>query len=345
MRFLVGGYSPDMGGTAGGIGILTAGAPDDAHARGALSYAGVAATALSPSWIARHPTAGVIYAALEGAGQVQAFRESGPDRYLPYGEPVVVGESPCHIHISADARSIWVACWSDGRLVRVALDATGVLRESTDLAAATDPWAAGESDRVPHAHQSIAIGRDVIASTDMGYDLVRFWDPGAASGAAPRQEVVLPRGSGPRHMLWHPSGHLYVLAELSCEVFVLAPDPSGAWRLVGGTPVGAGTLPGDTAAEIAMTADGEVLIAGVRGSNTLAALRVRGQGETAQPVALVESGVDWPRHHVVVGDAVLVAGQRSNDVVSLELDERTGVPRGVRRRAEVPAPTCLRQVP
>ncbi len=341
MRFLVGGYSSDMDGSAPGIGILTAGAADDGHARGALSYEGAVAAAPSPSWVARHPATGMIYAALEGAGQVQAFRQNAPGRYTPAGPPVAVGESPCHIHVAADGRSLWVACWSDGRLVRVGLDAEGRLGGSVDLAAASDPWAADETDRVSHAHQSIAVGADLVVTTDMGFDLVRFWDAKAGRDTTPRQDVVLPRGSGPRHMLWHPSGHLYVLAELSCELFVLAPEPSGHWRIVGGTQLGVGTLPGDTAAEIAMTADGEALIAGVRGSNTLAALRVRGQGETVQPVALVESGVDWPRHHVVVGDAVLVAGQRSSEVVTLELDERTGIPRGVRRRAEVPSPTCL----
>ena len=89
-----------------------------------------------------------------------------------------------------------------------------------------------------------------------------------ARGLRQVQQVVLPHGSGPRHMVWHPSGHLYVVTELSCEVFVLAPDAAGTWRLVGGTPLGAGTLPGDTAAELAASRDGEFLYAGVRGSNT-----------------------------------------------------------------------------
>lgn len=90
-----------------------------------------------------------------------------------------------------------------------------------------------------------------------------------------------------------------------------------------------------------MSRDGQFLYAGLRGSNTIATLRVRGAGETVEPVALVESGVDWPRHHLVVRDTLLVAGQRSNDVVSLTLDERTGVPGRVRHRAEAPSPSCI----
>lgn len=48
------------------------------------------------------------------------------------------------------------------------------------------------------------------------------------------QRVPLPRGSGPRHTVWHPSGHLYVVTELSLEVCVLAlrsgSRPGGALR-------------------------------------------------------------------------------------------------------------------
>jgi 6-phosphogluconolactonase len=141
--------------------------------------------------------------------------------------------------------------------------------------------------------------------------------------------------------VFHPSGHLYVVAELSCEVFVLAQAVDGSWHVVGGAPLGAGTLPGDTAAELATSRDGDFVYAGVRGSNTLATLRVRGDGSHLEPVALVEAGVDWPRHHVIVRDMLLVTGQLSNEVASLTLDTRTGVPGRVRHRAEVPSPTCL----
>ena len=70
-------------------------------------------------------------------------------------------------------------------------------------------------------------------------------------------------------------------------------------------------------------------------------MQVRGEGETLLPVALVEAGVHWPRHHVVARDTLLVAGQLSNEVASLGLDTRTGVPGRVRHRVDVPSPTCL----
>ncbi|GAA1703742.1 lactonase family protein [Microbacterium sediminicola] len=340
MRLLVGGYSPDMEGTAAGIGLLVAGDADAALAGATLSFRGTVVEAASPSWITAHPTLDVVYATLEGEAMIRAYRRIGESAYEPWGEPVAVGELPCHILVTPTADRLWVTCWGDGRIVTIGVDATGRLRDSADLPAAEDPYPGFGEERTPHAHQSVALPGARVATTEMGLDQVRFWRTGLGETRLV-QEVVLPFGSGPRHMVWHPSGHLYVITELSCEVYVLAPDATGTWRILSASAIGAGLMPGDGAAELAPSRDGEFLYGGVRGSNTIGVLRVRGAGDRLDPVALVESGVVWPRHHRVVGDTLLVAGQHSDDVAAMSLDIRTGVPGRVRGRVEVPSPTCL----
>ena len=403
MRFWVGGYTAESGGAAPGIGVLLAGAADDALAGGQLAVATDAATLSgSPSWLSLHPTLDVVYAALEAGQAVQAFRRTGDASFVPLGAPVPTGEANCHVAVAPDGGSLIAGCWGDGRVVHLTLDAAGrpstpviaepavdpygpaadpfglaadgfgfelaasraavgvdliaatrALREAAgeeyahlipDHDAAPDPEpgsdAGAEASRPSHAHQSVFLPGGLVATTDMGLDLVRFWRHGP-TGLRSVQQVVLPKGSGPRHMVWHRSGHLYVVTEFSHEVFVLAADQSGSWWIVGGTSLGVGILSDDTAAELAASADGHFLYAGVRGSDTIATVQVRGEGESLAPVALVEAGVHWPRHHVIARDTLLVAGQLSNDVVSLGLDTRTGVPGRVRHRVDAPSPTCL----
>jgi len=425
VRFFLGGYTAEQGGTATGIGVLIAGAADDALAGGGLGRGpNAVATAGSPSWVSPHPTLDVLYAALEGAGALQAFRRVGEASFAPLGRPVTVGDAPCHVAVAPDGGSLVVSCWGDGGVVRLGLDAGGTPSRPIAAASASDPYGAsasaalgspaahgsaaasgspaglgmpaaygmpdahgspaahgtagdldlaaaaralraaagaeyahlvpefaesraeprGASPAVPerpsHAHQARYLPGRLIATTDMGLDLVRFWRDGG-EGLRLVQEVALPRGSGPRHTVWHPSGHLLVVTELSHELFALAPDPSGAWRLVGGAPLTVAALDGDAAAEVALSRDAEFVYAGLRGTDTIAVLRVRGTGAEFAPVALVESGVTWPRHHVVERDTLLVAGQHSHEVVSLALDPRTGVPGRVRHRVEAPSPTCL----
>ncbi len=395
MRLLLGGYTADMDGRATGIGVLHAGGPDEALAGGQLKLrADAARTDGSPSWVTRHPSLDVVYAALEGDQSVQAFRRTGEESFVRLGAPVHAGDAVCHVAVAPGGSSLIASCWGDGRVVRMSLDSAGVPSKPVIAPPTRDPYALGDVDPSPEvvdidpgfidvaaaaralraatgseyahlvpeydkeeeeivvvagevsdgtrpsrAHQALFLPGSLVATTDMGLDQVRIWRI-ADGQLKEHQRVTLPRGSGPRHMVWHPSGHLYVVTELSREVFILAARGSGSWRIVAATTLGP-TLDLDTAAELCMSRDAEFVYAGIRGSNTISTLRVRGGGAELAPIALVDSGVDWPRHHVVLRDTLLVAGQRSNEIASLSIDARFGVPGRVRHRVEAPSPTCL----
>ncbi|MFD5224107.1 lactonase family protein [Microbacterium sp. NPDC058342] len=358
-RFWVGGYGPDMGGDAEGVGYL---AVDEGRGASTLAYRGVAGAATSPSWLAQHPTLDVVYAALEGEGAVQAFARSGEQSLRPLAPPLAAGASVCHLTVSPDGRMLVASCYGDGRVVRFGIAGDGRLQPAapdkaaalhaalfgeadaeTDAAGAhpaADPYPtpAGEEPRASHAHAAVFLPDGRIATTDLGFDLVRIW----RRDLTPDHEVVLARGTGPRHMVMHPSGHLHVVTEYSCEVFTLASARDGSWSVVSATTASPVAQVGvDTCAELAVSRDGHTLYTALRGGNTISALRVRGSGEATEPLALADSGVDWPRHHLVHEGVLLVAGQRSNTVAALDLDERTGVPRDVRHVTAAPAPTAI----
>jgi 6-phosphogluconolactonase (cycloisomerase 2 family) len=361
-RFWLGGYGPGMDGSAEGIGLL---AGDEGREASTLAYRGAVAETPSPSWLTQHPSLDVVYASLEGDSAVQAFSRTGESALTPLGPPAAVGENVCHVAVDPRGTTLIASCYGDGRVVRLGLDADGLIVPAKpdaaaalraalfgddedpdapvptppgDGVAAVDPYAAG-GDRASHAHAAIFLPDGRIATTDLGFDLVRFWRL-SGSGLVLDHEIVLPLGTGPRHMVLHPSGHLHVITEYSCEVFTLASAPDGTWSVVSSTlssPIAQIGI--DFPAELARTRDGQFLYTALRGSNTIAALRVRGGGETLESVALADSGVDWPRHHLVHEGKMLVAGQRSDTITLLDLDERTGAPLGIRHEAQVPSPT------
>lgn len=360
-RFWLGGYGAAMDGSADGIGLL---AGDEGREASTLAYRGAVVETPSPSWLAQHPTLDVVYAALEGDSAVQAFVRTGESMLTPLGSPAPVGQYVCHVAVAPNGSALIASCYGDGRVVRLDLDAEGrILAAKPDAAAAlraalfgdpdpdapaatppgdgiaaVDPYGVG-GDRVSHAHAAVFLPDGRVATTDLGFDLVRFWRQGG-SGLILDHEVVLPLGTGPRHMVLHPSGHLHVVTEYSCEVFTLARAAEGTWSVVSSTlssPIAqVGT---DFPAELARSRDGQFLYTALRGSNTIAALRVRGGGEALESVALADAGVDWPRHHLVHEGKMLVAGQRSDTITLLDLDERTGAPLGIRHEAQVPTPT------
>ena len=367
-RFWLGGYGPAMDGQADGIGLL---AGDSGREANSLRYRGPVTETPSPSWLAAHPRLDIVYAALEADAAVQAFTRSGDQKLTPLGEPVVVGESVCHLAVAPDGASLIASCYGDGRVVRLGIDGAGrLVRAAVDKAAelraalfgepvaddatdgtraglittgvgaaASDPY--GDTGRASHAHAAAFLPDGRIATTDLGFDLVRIWRPWG-TGLRLDHEVVLPEGTGPRHMVVHPSGHLHVVTEYSCEVFTLAAAVDGTWSVVSSalsSPIAQTGV--DFAAELARTRDGAFLYTALRGSNTIAVLRVRGGGESLESIALADSGVDWPRHHLVHEGKLLVAGQRSDTVTLLDLDERTGAPLGIRHETAAPAPACF----
>ncbi|GAB3618674.1 beta-propeller fold lactonase family protein [Okibacterium endophyticum] len=359
--FWLGSYTSDSGGSGTGISLLRR------EQAGTLQLVDRAAVAASPSWVTTHPTLPVVYAALEASGTVQAFARSGETRLRPLGDPLEVGDSVCHLSATGDA--LVAACYGDGRVVSVPLGANGSLAgEPLVAAASTDPYAhpfagavegsegfgenafadlalrsAVEADtqlRPSRAHTSLDLPGGGFVTTDLGHDTVRFWRRSGV-GLHKTGSVTLPFGVGPRHLVRHPSGHLHVVTEYSNEVFTLREARDGSWSVAASVIATADSLEtGDSASEISIAPSQEQLHVGVRGSNRIATLQVRGDGSELRPIADVESGGDGPRHHLEDGDVLHVANERSGHVSSLRLDER-GVPRTLVGRLEIGSPACL----
>ncbi|SFT81634.1 beta-propeller fold lactonase family protein [Arthrobacter sp. ov118] len=336
-----GSYTADSGGSATGIGAVTM------MADGALRWLGDAAAADSPSFLAVHPSLPMVYAVAEQAGTARAYRHSGGFGLVPAGPAWQAGEAACHAAVEPSGRFLVVCCWGDGQVLLYELDGDGGILHRAAAAPSRDPYgdAPGAERRPSRAHAALMLADGRVMTTDLGHDLLRIWTVrrGPAPGLVLDHEVVLPQGSGPRHLVQHQGGHVFVVTEYSIQVAVAGKSPdSGDFQLVFVGPATAGgALPGDSAAEIALTADGRHAYVGVRGSNRVSALEVEADGAALRPLADVASGGDWPRHHLVRDGWLHVAHERSGDIVTFPLDAETGLPGKPRGRLQVPSPTAL----
>jgi 6-phosphogluconolactonase (cycloisomerase 2 family) len=341
--FWIGAYTTDGNGTASGIGRAVAAAD------GALAQPVLAVPDDSPSFVALHPTLPVLYAVEEFAGTVRAFAVDGT-QLRPLGDAWAAGAAACHINVDPAGRFAVATCWGDGRVVTYGLDEHGAISSRTQAEPAHDPHPGtptpeGQPERTSRAHMSLMLPDGRVLTTDLGYDLLRVWRYEAGAGLLPDHEVVLPAGSGPRHLALHPSGHVYVVTEYSNAVLIIAADATGRLTHVGTVPVTkGGAADGDAAAHITVDAAGERVHVTVRGRNLLAELTVLDGGAALEPCWAVPSGVDWPRHHLLVESAeaahIHVTGQLSSTVSTFELGEPGSEPRliGV---TPVASPTCL----
>ena len=339
-------YTADGGGQADGIGAIAA------SNNGTLQWLGTAVNADSPSFVAVHPTLPVVYAVAEQRQMVRAFRRTGQFGLEPIGEPQPAGHATCHVAVDPAGRFLIAACWGDGKVLLYELDHDGGIKRRFQAAPSVDPHhseshshtanASANEARQSRAHASLMLADGRIMTTDLGHDTLRIWNYVPGQGLTPDHEVVLPEGSGPRHLVQHSSGSVFVVSEYSIEVFVVAAGEDGRFTLLNAGPAtSGGALPDDSAAEICLGPGGTYAYVGVRGSNLISVLHVSPDGTNLSPVKDIASGGNWPRHHLVLGRWLHVAHERSGDVATFELDPATGLPGPVLRVLKTPSPTAL----
>ena len=331
-----GSYTADSGGHGAGIGAVSS------SADGALTWLGTAAKADSPSFVAVHRSLPMVYAVGENAKTVQAYRRRGEFGLEPVGEPWPAGEAACHVNVDPQGRFLIVACWGNGQVLLYELEDDGGIARRLPAAPSSDPH---RDERPSRAHASLVLADGRIMTTDLGHDLLRVWNRVPRTGLVLDHELVLPKDSGPRHLVQHPDGTVFVVSEYSIEVFaVRAASAGGKFELAGQGPATSdGAKEGDSAAEIALSADGRFAYVGTRGTNRISVLEVTSsaEGSLLSPLADVPSVGDWPRHHLVRGEWLHVAHERSHDITTFRLDTATGLPRGPIHRLVAGSPTAL----
>jgi 6-phosphogluconolactonase len=291
------------------------------------------ATAASPSFVVTSADGRFVYAALEGDdGQVGAWAVTDEPPWAGLGQQPTGGAAPCHLAISSDGRWLATANYTSGSVsVHPVLD-DGSLGLRTDLIEHRGtPGPQADRQDGAHAHQVVFVDEGLLVC-DLGLDAVvgyRF-DSGRLTEVT---RSAMPAGSGPRHLVLD-GDTAYVLGELSstvtvCDVSGLILTPRRTVSLRSADARGE-----NTAAEVVLV--GDQVLGSNRGDDTVAVLT---PGDSA--LRLEESvpcGGSWPRWMGMVDGAVLVANERSHDVVRFVPDGGSWTEAG---RVSWPSPTCV----
>jgi 6-phosphogluconolactonase len=206
-----------------------------------------------------------------------------------------------------------------------------------------------ERQEAAHAHCVVSdpSNRYVLAA-DLGIDKVVVYRLTAerALEHVETGDAQLEPGSGPRHIAFHPTLPLvYVATELNSTVTRLRFDVDrGAL-----TPIDTrSTLPSgwkgtSYAADIHVAPSGRTLYVSNRGHNSIAMFSVDNAGALALEQTMPTGG-DWPRNFSLdpTGRWLLVANQRSGDVVVFARDEKSGRLTATQQRIAIPSPVCVR---
>jgi 6-phosphogluconolactonase len=292
-----------------------------------------AAQLAEASFLALSAAGDVLYAVSEHEdGQVAAFGVGGGRGELtPLGAQPTDGGQPCHLMIDPSGRFLLAANYGTGSLSVFPIGASGAPGELSHLA--QHEGSGPETDRQAEAHAHIVTptpAGDAYLSADLGADSIYVYSLDGGSGRLVlRARNQMRAGTGPRHLVFHPSGEYFYLAnELSNTVSVCAYDrATGEVKEVAELP--AAPHPEDARnypSGIVLTPDAHYLYVGNRGDESISAFEVSATGDRLRTVGRWSCEGSWPRHLTLSPDSgfLFSANQRSHDIAVFRADPYSG---------------------
>jgi 6-phosphogluconolactonase len=315
-------------------------------ATGALAITGLAAELVDPTFLARTPDGGRLYAVSEisdyggeSSGAVAAFAMDPATGNLilldiqPSG-----GAGPAYVSLDRTGRVVLVANYGAGSVASLPVEPDGRLQPPSQVWQHTGAGPQADRQEAPHAHCIVPDPANRYAVVaDLGADKLFVYPINSAETRldASLREVATRPGMGPRHLAFHPAlDVVYVSGELDSTVSVFAYTP-GSGALAEAQHVS--TLPAgftgeNYPSEIAVAPSGRFVYCANRLHDSLAVFAVDpGSGQLTPAGHVALAGLHqaaFPRHFAIdpSGEWLLVANQRGHNVAVFRVDASTGLP-------------------
>ncbi|MBD9601274.1 lactonase family protein [Pseudomonas sp. PDM10] len=269
-----------------------------------------------------------------------------------------LGNEPTHSGLSAEASHLFVSNYSvsedpGGTLAVLPVDADGKLKPVVQMSSHPSSRVNPERQMSAHVHSTVSSpDGQYVFSNDLGADKIfayRF-DPTANPElpltAATPASVQLPPGSGPRHLLFSADGkHAWLTMEMSAQVAVFD-YKDGQLKQTQMVELAAGQPVSDkAAAALHASSDGKFLYVSNRGTaNQLLVFAIDPATGHLKELQRRSVDGDHPREFSLdpSGKFLLIANQKSNQIVVVERDSKTGLLGKTVQKLPIDAPSDLK---
>lgn len=316
------------------------------------------AKSVNPSFLAIDRSKKFLYAVNEvgeyagkPGGGVSAFKidpEKGSLRFL--NEQATLGGDPCYVTIDRNRKNLLVANYTGGSVTVLPIRSDGTLSMATDVKQ-HEGSGPKEQQKGPHAHCVILDRSERHALVaDLGIDKVMIYRFDSSKGKLmPNKQpfAQLKAGAGPRHLTFHPNGKfLYAINELDSTITSFNyNERNGTLEQIETVS----TLPSDFSgvsycADVHVTSFGEFLYGSNRGHNSIVVFKIDQRSGKLRLVEHVSTQGNWPRNFAIdpYGSILLVANQRSDNIVSFSINRDTGRLKPTGIVEQIPSPVCLK---
>jgi 6-phosphogluconolactonase len=321
------------------------------HVAGSLTPPKLAAETPRPSFLALSPATSqgnrrlyAVNAVANASATVTSFAiDTATGALTQINQVTSAGAGPCYVSLDDTGEAAFVANYVGSSIATYHVLPSGALSEPVERLDYKDarfgkrgPNSARQD--VPHPH-SVHLSPDnrFLLVNDLGSDEISVFtvDPSSARLGAPALFSTPHPGSGPRHIAFHPNRRwVYSINEIDSTIdFFLwtttssRTEPQGL--LVNTSHRVQTTAPGfsgkNTAAEVAVSLDGNFLYASNRGEDTLVVFSIAQDGQLTF-LQRISCGGKTPRHFTLdpTGRWLLCGNQDSASITVFRRDGGTG---------------------
>ncbi len=324
---------------------------------GKLSDSTLAAEISSPGFLAKHPTANILYSVgnVKGGPCVAAFKidSAGKHSTLSLINTAEIGDGgAAHISVDRSGKFLFTAQYGTGSTALFGLKDDGSIDKRLQIQKHEGgAGVVGNRQDKPHAHWTgTSPDNRFVFVPDLGLDKVVIYELDAAAGKLkPHGFGICPPGGGPRHMKFDPSGKfIYVLNELSLSVTVFRYDaaagtmePLQTIQTLSDEVKAKETF--NSASEIRVHPSGKFLYTANRGHDSISVFSIDADTKKLTFVEWEAIRGAWPRNFNMdpTGNWIIAAGQESNTATVFAIDQSTGELTFNRQSTMVPTSICV----
>lgn len=302
----------------------------------------------NPSFLTISPDKKKVYAVNESSASssANAFHlDAKTGKLTLINASATKGDGPCFISLTK--KHLFTANYGGGSISIFARKSDGSLTEIQQLIQQKGSSIHPSRQNKSHVHQTILTpdGKFLLAN-NLGTDkiIVYKYNPTSKFNILiPHDSISLKPGSGPRHLTFSKDGKIvYLLQELDGTVSVLKIN-KGYLSLIQESSIVKEDGIETSAADIHLSPDGKFLYTTNRGTaNNISCFLVKKDGTIEYKYQTPTSGLT-PRNFAITpdGNYLLVAHQKSDNVVIFKRNKTTGTLTDSGMRIEVGSPVCL----
>ncbi|MFT3936649.1 MAG: lactonase family protein [Chitinophagaceae bacterium] len=322
------------------------------EASGKLQLLATGADITNPSYLNISPNGKYLYACTDTKtllpGSVSAFAidsNSGSIRFI--NKVSSIGANPVYVAVDKSNKYIVTGNYTGGSVAVFSANDDGAINPAIQSIQFYDSSINKERQEKSHIHSTIfSPDYNFLYLPDLGADKIRafaFNTKGDSVLQIKNELTVKTKpGTGPRHMVFHPSKKFaYCIEEMGGRVAVYNFN-KGKLGLVQTIASNQTKKEEYSSADIHISPDGLFLYASNRLENTISIFSIAASGQLKLLGHQSTLG-EVPRNFTIdpSGSFLLVANQSSNNIVVFKRDIKTGLLKATGMQVTVPAPSCL----